>query len=65
MPTPVDAKRGRFMKRGEKEKRAAADEFRMKELAKPSGREPPEWFENRAALPMRPPTRSGRPYEAP
>ena len=65
MVRPIDAKRGRFMNRSEKERIAAADEFRLKELSKPTTTERPDWFENRAALPKRPPTKSGRPYEGP
>jgi len=64
MVMPIDAKRGRFMKADEKKRAAEAEEFRMREFAKPSSRDRPAWMEDKNALPRKPPTRSGKPYEA-
>jgi hypothetical protein len=61
MVMPIDAKRSRFMKREEKERIAAADGARMKELAKPSSRDRPAWMDRKDLLPKAPPTKSGRP----
>lgn len=63
MVMPIDQKRGRFTKRSEKERIAAADEARMRELVKPSTRDRPDWMSDKSSLPMRPPTKTGKPYE--
>jgi len=65
MVAPVDARRGKGPTRAQKQQRAEADEYRLREMSKPSGGEQPAWFRDRSLLPRRPPTRSGRPYEAP